>query len=470
MATSQMSEVIQHIRRAVLLRDGAGMTDGQLLEDYISRRDEAALAALVHRHGPMVWGVCGRVLRNYHDAEDAFQATFLVLVRKAASIASRELLANWLYGVAHQTALKARATAAKRRTRERQVTEMPEPEIVQHDLWHDLQLLLDQELSRLPDKYRSVIVLCDLEGKTRMEAARQLGCPEGTVGGWLARARVMLAKRLVQRGVVLSGVALAAVLSQKVASAGVPISIVSSTIKAASLFAAGQAAATGAISVKVAALTEGVLKTMLLTKLKVAMAVVLLAALGLSGVGVATHRTACVVEPQPPKAERAVEADGASTMICDGKNITIEWRGQDGKVQHRTLRIREEEKEDKEEDGKPNALTVRDALLKNIDGDRKTITATIETSNLRIKENGSDFKLRLIDKDGEKEIRGFWYEIVKGQTKLVDVPVAMEAKITDGKKEIGLTDLKAGMRVTLQLTVRDNQITVISIATDDERP
>jgi DNA-directed RNA polymerase specialized sigma24 family protein len=107
MATSQMSEVIQHLRRAVLLREGAGLTDGQLLENYISRREESALRALVRRHGPMVWGVCRRVLRNWHDAEDAFQATFLVLVRKAASIATRELLANWLYAVAYQTALNA---------------------------------------------------------------------------------------------------------------------------------------------------------------------------------------------------------------------------------------------------------------------------------------------------------------------------------------------------------------------------
>src|SRR5262245_36283133 len=107
MATSQMSEVIQYLRRSVLLRVGAGLTDEQLLTDYLHRRDEAALAALVRRHGPMVWGVCRRVLRNYHDAEDAFQATFLVFVRKAGSIASRELLANWLYGVAHQTALNA---------------------------------------------------------------------------------------------------------------------------------------------------------------------------------------------------------------------------------------------------------------------------------------------------------------------------------------------------------------------------
>ena len=143
MVTNQMSGVIQHLRRTVLLRDWAGLTDGQLLEDYISRRDEAALAALVWRHGPMVWGVCRRVLRNHHDAEDTFQATFLVLVRKAASIASRELLANWLYGVAHRTALKARATAARRKERERQVTEMPEPAVAEQDLWHDLQPLLD---------------------------------------------------------------------------------------------------------------------------------------------------------------------------------------------------------------------------------------------------------------------------------------------------------------------------------------
>jgi RNA polymerase sigma factor (sigma-70 family) len=275
MATSQTSVVIQHLRRAVLLRDGAGLTDGQLLEDYIGRREKAALAALVRRHGPMVWGVCRRVLPNYHDAEDAFQATFLVLVRKAASIASRELLANWLYGVAHQTALKARATVARRKGRERQVAEMPEPTVSEQELWHDLQPLLDQELGRLPDKYRVVIVMCDLEAKTRKEAARQLGCPEGTVAGRLARARAMLAKRLARHGLTVSGGALAAILSQNVASASVPTTVVSCTIKAATLFAAGQAAAAGVLSVKVAALTEGVLKMMLLTKLKKATSVLI---------------------------------------------------------------------------------------------------------------------------------------------------------------------------------------------------
>src|SRR3954466_10480957 len=127
MASNQLRRVLQTLGRAALPLEGAGLSDGQLLECYVRTREEAAFAALVHRHGPMVWGVCRRVLSSHQDAEDAFQATFLVLVRKAGSIVPREMVANWLYGVAHQTALKARATTAKRRAREKQVTAMPEP-------------------------------------------------------------------------------------------------------------------------------------------------------------------------------------------------------------------------------------------------------------------------------------------------------------------------------------------------------
>src|SRR5262249_28895330 len=159
-----------------------------------------------------------------------------------------------------QTALKARATAARRKERERQVAEVPEPAAADRELWRDLQPLLDQELSRLPDKYRVPIVLCDLAGKTRKEAARQLDVPEGTGAGRLARGRAMLAKRLARHGLAVSGGALAAVLPQRAESGGMSTSAVSSTIKAASLVAAGRAAAGGVISVKVAALTEGVLK------------------------------------------------------------------------------------------------------------------------------------------------------------------------------------------------------------------
>lgn len=312
MAASKTTKVVQHLRRAVLLHDGAGLTDGQLLHDYVSRHEEVAIAALVRRHGPMVWGVCRRVLRNYHDAEDAFQATFLVLLRRAASITSPELLANWLYGVAHQTALKARATTATRRARERQVINMPEPAATEGDLWHGLQPLLDQELSRLPGKYRVAIVLCDLKGKTRKEAARQLGVPEGTLAARVARGRAMLTKRLARHGAVVSGGLLATMLAQN-AAAGVPTAVVGSTIKAVTVVAAGQTAAAGVISVKVAALMEGVLKTMLLTKLKLIAAVLVVVAL--LGIAVGTSVVSALGQaPADPKAPRSPAASKSARV------------------------------------------------------------------------------------------------------------------------------------------------------------
>src|SRR5262249_43199863 len=233
------------------------------------------------------------------------QATFLVLVRKAASIASPELLANWLYGVAHQTALKARATTAKRMARERQVTEMPEPPVAGPDCWHDLQPLLDQALCRLPEKYRVAIVLCDLEGKTRKEAARQLGVPQGTLAARQQRGRLMLAKRLARHGLAVSGGWLAAVLGPNAASASVPTSGLCSTMKAASLFAGGKATAGGLISAKVAALTEGVLTNMMLIKLKIATVVlvvvaVLGAAVGTSLGPVLGQTPVALKAPKPP--------------------------------------------------------------------------------------------------------------------------------------------------------------------------
>jgi len=324
MATSPMSEVIQHLHRAILRQEDAGLTDGQLLDRFIERRDQASITALVQRHGPMVWGVCHRILQNHHDAEDAFQATFLVLVHKAGSVRQREMVGNFLYGVAHQTAIKARSLLAKRRTRERQVPAMPEAEAPQVQACRDLQPMLDQELSRLPDKYRIAFVLCELDGKTRKEAAQQLGVPEGTVAGRLARARGMLAKRLARHGLAVSGGTLAAVLSPK-ASAAVPISVMTSTIKGVTLVAAGQAAAAGVISAPVAALTEGVLKTMLLMKLKTAGAV-LFVGLGLAalGGGLSTRQTEAAPKDgekpanrkadQPKVASQPKEAPGKGTL------------------------------------------------------------------------------------------------------------------------------------------------------------
>jgi RNA polymerase sigma factor (sigma-70 family) len=273
MATRQTKGAFNRHRAAAV--DGPGRTDGELMTQFVAWRDGAAFAALVDRHGPMVWGVCRRLLVNHHDAEDAFQAAFLVLARKAATVRPREMVAAWLYGVAYRAALKARALAVRRRTRERQVPEMPEPEVVEEALWLDLQPLLDRELNQLPEKYRAAVVLCDLQGKSYKDASRQLGCPEGTLAARLARARAQLAKRLARHGVVATGAALAAVVVRNAARAGAPAAVTSSTVKAATLLAAGKAA-TGLISANAAALTEGVLKGMLLTKLKV-LAVVLLA-------------------------------------------------------------------------------------------------------------------------------------------------------------------------------------------------
>jgi RNA polymerase sigma factor (sigma-70 family) len=195
MPNSPVSPVIAHLRRAILRSDGGSLTDGQLSQRFIDERDELAFAALVRRHGPMVLGVCRRILGHAHDAEHAFQACFLVLVRKAVSVVPREAVGNWLYGVAYNTALKARATSMKRQAREKQVKTLPEPAARKEELWQDLHALLDQELSRLPAKYRLPIVLCDLEGRTRKEVARQLKVLEGTLSSRLTTGHRLLASR-----------------------------------------------------------------------------------------------------------------------------------------------------------------------------------------------------------------------------------------------------------------------------------
>src|SRR5436190_6933311 len=228
MATGTMNGVLRRLREVVHAPD---TTDGQLLEHYLARRDETAFEALLRRHGPMVLGVCRRVLRHEQDAEDAFQATFVVFARKATTIWPRDMVANWLFGVAYRTALGAKTAIARRRLKERQVNPMRPTDDSASHLWHDLQPLLDEELNHLPNKYRVPIVLCDLEGKSRQEAARQLGWLPGTLSGRLARARGMLAKRLTRRGITVSGGVLAAALGQNLASASVPPSLLAGTVK-----------------------------------------------------------------------------------------------------------------------------------------------------------------------------------------------------------------------------------------------
>jgi RNA polymerase sigma factor (sigma-70 family) len=279
-----MKSVIGHLRRAVLLQ-GDGLGDGRLLELYLTRREEAAFETLLLRHGPMVLGVCRRVLGNAADAEDAFQATFLVLVRKAASIRPRDAVGSWLYGVAYRTALKARAMNAKRRSKEKQA--QPAARLTAHAVgdWEELCEHLDAELSRLPEKYRVPIVLCELEGRSRKEVAGLLALPEGTLSWRLAQGRKLLARRLSRHGAALSGAALAALLAGHAAAAGVPRALFAGTARAAVQAADGRALKAGVVSAQVIALTEGVMKTMLLMKLKVVCALAVVLALGAGGVG-----------------------------------------------------------------------------------------------------------------------------------------------------------------------------------------
>ncbi len=276
MAADPMARAIERTRRAVLRLDGATLTDGQLLGSFLSQRDEAAFEALMRRHGPMVLGVCRRVVGNLHDAEDAFQATFLVLALKAATVVPREAVGNWLYGVAYRTALKARGAAARRRARERQVREMPQPPVLPAEGGQELELLLDQHLNALPEKYRLPIVLCDLEGRTRREVARQLGVADGTLSNRLAAGRRLLARRLARHGLAVAGGASAALIPGAAAS---PLpALLAGTVKAAKLLVAGSGIAS-VVTAEVADLIQGELRSMLLTKLKLATGLLLVATL-----------------------------------------------------------------------------------------------------------------------------------------------------------------------------------------------
>jgi RNA polymerase sigma factor (sigma-70 family) len=300
MKTTRMHSAIREL--GALVEEGAvGMlSDGQLLDRFLERRDPSAFEMIVERFGPLVWGVCRRVLRDHHDAEDAFQVTFLVLARRAASVMPREKLGNWLYGVAFQTAMKARTTRAKRRVRERPAEGMTEPEAISVEHADECLSRLDREIARLPEKYRLPVVLCELDGKTHRQAAEQLGWPVGTVSGRLSRARALLASRLSRPGTPLSVGVLGFLLAHDMARAGVPPELVCSTVQAVCLSTVGKAATAGVVSARVAALTGEVVKTMLINKLTLTMAMLLMALLLAAGGTSLTYR-AYATEPANPR-------------------------------------------------------------------------------------------------------------------------------------------------------------------------
>jgi RNA polymerase sigma factor (sigma-70 family) len=309
MANGQLHAVMHHLRRLIDPAAADGVPDAELLERFVRKRDAAAFELLVRRHERMVHGVCRRVLGDADDADDAFQATFLVFVRKAGSISKRASVAGWLYRVAYRVALRARAGTARRA-----MQALPfEPAATadgpdEQAAWRELRPLLDAEVNRLPEKYRVPIVLCYLESRTYEEAARQLGCSRGTLSTRLTRARELLRRRLTRRGLVLTGGLLAALLAEQTAPAAVPAALVNASVEAAMAFAAGNTAA-GLVSAKVLTLTQGALNAMLLTKLKVVAALLAaVAVLGL-GTGALTYRAVAAGADDPKEARAVPKAD-----------------------------------------------------------------------------------------------------------------------------------------------------------------
>jgi RNA polymerase sigma factor (sigma-70 family) len=307
MANGRLGPVLGHLRHLLGASTAGSRTDGQLLDDFVSHRDETAFAALLQRHGPMVFGVCRRLLPDPHEVEDAFQATFLVLLRKAGSIAKVESVGSWLYGVAYRAASRARSQLQKRQARQRPLVDAPEEEASALAEVRELKGILDEELHGLPEKYRAPLVLHYLGGKTKGETARQLGWSEGTVSGRLFRGRQLLQARLARRGLAVPA-GLAALELANAGAAAAPVRLLEATLQAALHLRAGLAA--GAVfSERALGMAEGVARGLFATKLKVgAGLLVLMSALAVGAAWVARQGwpgQAPAARQEAPPAERA---------------------------------------------------------------------------------------------------------------------------------------------------------------------
>jgi RNA polymerase sigma factor (sigma-70 family) len=279
MTGQTLHRVVQQVRKLAAVQTGRGLGDRELLERFVGANDEAAFTVLVERHGPMVLGVCRRALRNAHDAEDVCQATFLVLARKAASIRKTASLGSWLHRVASSVAANLKRERFRREHRERAVPSPRPRDPVSELSQREVQAALDEELQRLPDRYRGPLVLCYLSGQTRDEAARQLGLTPGALRGLLERGRRLLCDRLMRRGLTLSAALMGAALAEGVSQAALAPTLVLASTRAALRFAGGQPLAGGTVPANVLSLAQEVLRSMSLTKLKLHAAAVLCAAL-----------------------------------------------------------------------------------------------------------------------------------------------------------------------------------------------
>src|SRR5216683_3001048 len=315
MANSQAGLILQHIRKLAAI-GSEPLADRELVQRFVSARDEAAFAMLVRRHGKMVLRVCQRVLHHAHDAEDAFQATFLVLSRKAGSLRHPELVGNWLYGVAHRLALKAGIYASRRWAHESQVAARPPIDPLAELTGRELIAVLDEELSRLAEKYRAPLVLCCLEGTARDKAAQQLGWSLSTLKRRLEYGRKLLRRRLARRGLALSAALSASLLTADTGHAAVSATLIASTIQAALSYQSGQTVAVAGISKQAAALAEEVLRATLITKVKIAAVLFLAISVGAAEAALLARQ---VLEGKPAEAKEQAEPKSVASIPDQAK-------------------------------------------------------------------------------------------------------------------------------------------------------
>ena len=330
MSSSALAAGLRHLRVQLAARQHSAESDEHLLHAFTSRRDDNAFTVLVQRHGPMVLHVCRRTLGNEQDAEDAFQATFLVLASNATALRSKTSLASFLHGTAYRTAMKAKQSAARRRKHERRAATQPPADPADELSWREVRVLLDEEIARLPEIYRSVFVLCHLEHLSRAEAAQRLGLKECTVLSRLAKARKRLAQRLARRGVELTAALAAMGLAAQYASA-LSAGLMATTIKAALAMAAGEKL-TGVASASVAQLVKSATAAMVVSKAKI-VGVLLLTASLLAGAsvwafrGLAANALTPSTQPAEPSAAKVDDKPKVASPQRElAKKVAIQGR------------------------------------------------------------------------------------------------------------------------------------------------
>lgn len=463
MSRQPLRVVVHHLRQMVNASAVRELSDRQLLERFANHQDEGAFTLLVQRHGALVQSICRRVLRNDHDAEDAFQATFLVLARKAASVRWHDSVRSWLYQVAVRIARQARGRIYRRQTQEQQgpPIDPPQPESASSVSWQDLQVILDEEISRLPERYRAPLLLCCLEGKTRDEAAAQLGWTLGALKARLERGRNRLRQSLTRRGVTLSAALLSSVLAQQATAAEIPALLLVSTVKAGIAFAAGNASA-GLVSAPVLLLTKGVLHAMLLTKLKIAAVVLVVAGIvGLSG-GILLPQA--LADRTNPDVSTVQATEDPSLQAIAPPSALVAADGDEKKEK--------KAEEGRQKDGEKEGAVVS-GILKAVDPTKSTITITLRRDGGNLDQTYSvakDVPVFLAPKEKAEAVRGDLASLKAGMTVVLKLSADRKSveSIKEGRPEGGVKGIN--LQGVLKAVDATKQTIIVTVQRKEGQP